>query len=503
MRSKQSSKNGSPKVPSTPNRVPSASPPSPTTAMSDSFSKMADALRPTLRTLPYASEKDFVDWAYTPHTVTVGVVLFSALWFITHTVWATDDELGNIKQGLLAAAWTVVVFGVVHLPDGIMIRPHPAIWRGVLALALLYLVVIVFFLFQDLPTVRTILGYYDPVLNIPLPERSYADDCRLSTPEDPHKFWNTVADEFLIAHLGGYFAKTLVLRDWRMVTAVSIGFELIEVTFQHLLDNFKECWWDHLIVDVIICNAGGTVLGLIALRLLNAKQFHWVRLEDIRGVKGKAKRIVGQLAPRAGLTKYQWDMFQSPKRFGLVMLVLSVMFLQEVNCFTMKYMLNMVPAYHLVIGRLAFMGILALPGMREFYDFVSTTTKTKRMGTTAWVGAAALFFETCWIVKMMMQGRFFRDPWPAHIALPWLYTIPVFVLWFVGYFGTGVPAQQRRGKRTAGFRLWCLLLNGMWYSMALVLLVMCAMGNRDVLWRQPEFDMWAHETLGWPLVPLK
>ena len=35
---------------------------------------------------------------------------------------------------------------------------------------------------------------------------------------------------------------------------LSIGFEFMELTFQHMLPNFNECWWDSWILDVAVCN---------------------------------------------------------------------------------------------------------------------------------------------------------------------------------------------------------------------------------------------------------
>ena len=43
-------------------------------------------------------------------------------------------------------------------------------------------------------------------------------------------------------------------------------FEFLEYSLEHQLPNFSECWWDHWILDVLICNGGGTVLGLLTLR---------------------------------------------------------------------------------------------------------------------------------------------------------------------------------------------------------------------------------------------
>lgn len=44
---------------------------------------------------------------------------------------------------------------------------------------------------QTVDDARQLLAYYDPALGKPLPEVSYAEDCRFYTPENPHnKFAN-------------------------------------------------------------------------------------------------------------------------------------------------------------------------------------------------------------------------------------------------------------------------------------------------------------------------
>jgi phosphatidylserine synthase 2 len=440
---------------------------------------------------PYAVETDFADAAYAPHTVTAGAVLLSLLYVLAHS-YAEPTEMLNVKLGMAAAAWTFIVFGIIHLPDGIMTRPHPALWRGVLAVGTMYLVFIIFMSFQDHATAMKIAGFYDASLLLPRPDVNYAEDCRMSTPEEPYKFFDTVFDEFILAHAMGYWAKTLVLRDWRVVTAVSVGFEIIEVSFQHVLPNFAECWWDHLIVDVVICNAGGTLLGLLTLRLINAKQFHWVKLKNIPSIKGKAKRVLGQLAPRAGVVRYQWHMFDSPKRFVLVLMVLAVMFIQDVNCFTLKHMLNIPPPHPLVIGRMVMWGVIALPGMLEFYSYIDSPAR-HRIGTIAWVGAAALLFETMWSIKLIRAEGFFAARMPIHIAVPWLYALAAFGAWVVLYFST--PRRVRYGAG-AGARLWAALLNALFLSMFVAWAALFVMGNNDLRWYQVEFDAWVLST-GW------
>lgn len=77
------------------------------------------------------------------------------------------------------------MFAAVQLPDGILVRPHPVVWRFVKGFSVLYLLLLIFLLFQvrhiihiiqlclpsidwlffqDLEDVRTGLGVVDPRL---------------------------------------------------------------------------------------------------------------------------------------------------------------------------------------------------------------------------------------------------------------------------------------------------------------------------------------------------
>lgn len=69
---------------------------------------------------------------------------------------------------------------MIQFRDGPFIRPHPAFWRIVLGINLLYELALVFLLFQDLGTARTMMTYIDSNLGVPLPEKSYAEDCALT-----------------------------------------------------------------------------------------------------------------------------------------------------------------------------------------------------------------------------------------------------------------------------------------------------------------------------------
>lgn len=66
---------------------------------------------------------------------------------------------------------------MLQFRDGPFIRPHPAFWRIVLGINLLYELLLVFLLFQDLDSARDMMLLVDPSLGVPLPEKSYAEDC--------------------------------------------------------------------------------------------------------------------------------------------------------------------------------------------------------------------------------------------------------------------------------------------------------------------------------------
>ena len=80
-------------------------------------------------------------------------------------------------------------------------------------------------------------------------------------------------------------------------------FEFLEYSLEHQLPNFSECWWDHWILDVIICNAGGTVIGLMTLRFLSIKSYNWRGLYNIPTYRGKIKRILAQFRYRTRAIK--------------------------------------------------------------------------------------------------------------------------------------------------------------------------------------------------------
>jgi phosphatidylserine synthase 2 len=162
-----------------------------------------------------------------------------------------------------------------------MVRPHPIFWRALLGLFSLYGMFMTYLFLMPVDEVRKILQFFDPKLGKPLPEMSYAEDCRLYTPENPNsKFANlylAIWDVHFIAHFAGWLGKMLIMRDWYVAWICSAGFEWLELTFRYWLPNFYECWWDSLILDLLGCNLLGILAGAWILKYFGVSKINWLK----------------------------------------------------------------------------------------------------------------------------------------------------------------------------------------------------------------------------------
>ncbi|KAK9865510.1 hypothetical protein WJX84_007725, partial [Apatococcus fuscideae] len=183
----------------------------------------------------------YTSFLYTPHTISclaIGALIlvhqsrvFAPPDAPISPVLAADTSYANIKHGLWAASGVFLGYSVLQGPTTGMVRPHPAVWRLVHGVMVLYLLSLIFMLFQDVGDARLLLKHLYPKLGQELPERSYGSDCRLWIPgQGVHwqVIYDTVFDEFVIAHTLGWWGKALIIRDYNMLWTLSIGFELME-----------------------------------------------------------------------------------------------------------------------------------------------------------------------------------------------------------------------------------------------------------------------------------
>ena len=56
--------------------------------------------------------------------------------------------LSSSSRGAIAVVMVFILIGVIHMPNGPFVRPHPLLWRLVLCVAILYILGLIFMLFQ-------------------------------------------------------------------------------------------------------------------------------------------------------------------------------------------------------------------------------------------------------------------------------------------------------------------------------------------------------------------
>eukprot|EP00878_Enallax_costatus_P021637 GHUV01022922.1.p1 GENE.GHUV01022922.1~~GHUV01022922.1.p1 ORF type:complete len:168 (+),score=12.85 GHUV01022922.1:288-791(+) len=104
--------------------------------------------------LPLRSVDPHTAFLYAPHTVScllLGIGLlayFSGVWSVSEQGLGSQQQSSNAAAGVWAAVCVFLGFSVVQGPQTSMLRPHPAVWRLVHGTAIVYMLGMVWLLFQ-------------------------------------------------------------------------------------------------------------------------------------------------------------------------------------------------------------------------------------------------------------------------------------------------------------------------------------------------------------------
>jgi len=353
------------------------------------------------------------------HTVTVLIVLICCLVYTALIETPVEDSVHNGKKGFMAALFFWVTLGMTIMPDGPFLRPHPAVWRLAFAVSIFYELLLIYILFQTPGDARRLMKFVDKDLGEPIDDKDYGGNCRIydrDVPGDPwHNVWDKM-DIFIFAHLFGYWCKTLIFRDWWLTTVISVMFEFLEYSLEHQLPNFSECWWDHWIIDVLLCNGGGTILGIYTLRWLSLKEYNWRGLWNIPTYRGKIKRIIAQFSPH-GWIEFQWNPLSSFERWIALLCIISAFLITELNTFYLKFVLWIPPEHILNPIRLLFILLWGAVGLRETFQLLDDPT-CEQLGRQSWVMVAIVVTELLICVKFGWNT--ITKPLPKHIAIWWV-----------------------------------------------------------------------------------
>jgi len=151
------------------------------------------------------------------------IVFICCLVYTAFIETPVDDPVYNGKRGFTVAVFFWVTLGMTMMPDGPFMRPHPALWRFAFACSIFYELLLIYILHQTPHDARTLLKFIDSDLGEPIPEKDYGGNCQIYDSETPQDPWHNIKDKvdiFIVAHLFGYWCKTLIFRDWWLTTGI-------------------------------------------------------------------------------------------------------------------------------------------------------------------------------------------------------------------------------------------------------------------------------------------
>ena len=342
----------------------------------------------------------------------------------------------------MGVCFAFVCMGSIHLPNSIMTRPHVVFWRGLMAVFILYALFMTYLLLLPVDQARQTFRIFDDNLGQNLPERSYGEDCRLFTPEHPvspmANFTDAIFDVHFVAHFLGWWGKMMIMRDWYVAWACSIGFEICEITFRHWLPNFYECWWDHLFLDLFGCNLIGIILGHYTLKYFGSNRIRWVwdpsmvnrKSHKSESCPNQLYTALDKLRPTV-FERFEWAGLASLQRFlGVTVFVVTVLLI-DCNNFFLKYVL-WVPAEHdLLKYRVFLWGLASIATAKEWYEYVSNQY-CHRLGPFAWLAFYTSTVELLTVIKCA-EGQF-TAPFPWYVKVIWCFLTASFLwLCYIAY----------------------------------------------------------------------
>jgi len=219
--------------------------------------------------------------------------------------------------------------------------------------------------------------------------------------------------------------------------------ELTEMVFGHLLPNFYECWWDNLVLDILICNGLGIFTGMQVCKFLTMREYKWESIKNKTTIGGKFKRAILQFTPESW-THVRWlDPASSKMRLIAISLFMMIWQVVELNTFFIKHIWPMPAEHPICVARILAAGLIAAPSTRQFYTYI-TDPQCKRLGTQCWVFVMITLSE---LILVMKFGKDLLSHTQLGLMVVWVILL-VFVS-CVGLFTSLQLYKWRHAKKDA------------------------------------------------------
>lgn len=284
---------------------------------------------------------------------------------------------------------------------------------------------------------RYLLGYLDSSLNKDLTKghHTYDDDCELTYDNFASNF-----DHYYLVHLGNWFLSSFVIRDFYLLHFWHVLDEVIELSWQHILPHFRECWWDHIFCDILLSNVPAITLGLFLQKRMGLIPY------DFWGKEGKT-----------GFA--DWQVWQCHKKFGIMCYIQILLLIHFLMGFFLNNNLLIPPLHAFPVCRLLLWFGLGSIAFREGYEDGRTWNTHERMSTSVegryrWITVAILFSEMilCWKYRKGTSHIQENAVTPIYIWLPWtVFFLGIGAYWLYLRFKKGhttkYPIQDKKQSK--------------------------------------------------------
>eukprot|EP01017_Pseudomicrothorax_dubius_P012883 TRINITY_DN1548_c0_g1_i6.p1 TRINITY_DN1548_c0_g1~~TRINITY_DN1548_c0_g1_i6.p1 ORF type:complete len:376 (-),score=88.40 TRINITY_DN1548_c0_g1_i6:90-1217(-) len=329
--------------------------------------------------------------------------------------WWSYDNTGelrdNFKRGLIGAGVVATAYGMVRSGNGQIFGRFSWFWRGTSKFCFLYLLFLTWVVFHTSKDARHLMSYIDPNLGKPVTKgmHTYDDNCEL--------LWENVADNidhYFWIHAINWFAAALIVRDVVFLNFWSVLDEFIELSWQHMLPHFRECWWDHVFLDVLVTNTPAIFIGVFLInKLFGLRKYDWFGREN-------AKSIL------------HWDLWHNHKRLQNVLFAFFIICVNFLTGFLLINSLWIPPKNYFNIYRLVVWFILANLAFVEGYHDLDTygTPANKEISSEyRWLTSAILALEVFISWKFRHDtGNLTEVPWPSYVTIPWAIVVGLLFL---------------------------------------------------------------------------
>jgi hypothetical protein len=376
-----------------------------------------------------------VEFHEQPRQIVTGAVLIVMLGLISRANSEASENYGPaVRTTFLGLTVLIVFYCMLHTKDGLMIRPHPMLWRAVHGAAFSYVIFLgIVMILPNRLGISFVHDFLMPDIAGGAAQVFSKQQNALVRHLDPSEcaitfsnVFRQVTSIYFFAHVFGWWGKMCLLRDWSMCLQYSVTFELVELSLVWLIPEFEECWWDSIVMDMLGANMLGLLLGSQTLRWLACRSYDWEPFDKNKPLFEHFRVLIKKLTPFSW-SDYYWP--NDPKCWILSSVAWIGALVLEVNSFIVLHALVIRPSHWFNIFRLCLLGAQGAQSVPEWYEYVRGNTE--RIGHNTWLVLLIIALELMIGLKYGRGGVPYdqtRPPWKTVACIG-----TFAVLWIVWY----------------------------------------------------------------------